>query len=1113
MTITNGKLFRYTLLISLMLVSFGLFTKKAAAVTPQSLAACTQPDSVSNGKGAKLVVIFHKDGAPYTVPNYTLDGSMCNYPPTTVQMSIFNNASAGGKTPTTQYATNVASLDRGPTYVDYFSYAGTTDPSTGASGNDWVLDCKQLQPSHFSLNYLALFEIDNLPSLGSGHWEASYLSQPPQDATTFVFNVTNGITTYVVVNWVTDPTGNIEGWMVGPNVVQSASPSPLVTGTVTVSGIGATSAQPYIDTVPVGTYTVTATAPAGYVVAGYTHTQNYAGGPVTGHGDADIVAASSVTLTVTSGNREELWWHFRPVDKPPTGVISGSCSGGITGWAEDPDSLGTSLSVQIQVDGVTVQVVTANQPDSKGTSHGFTIAYPGAIDGNTHTIGLVALGVDYNGAPNGNNVVAATVSVNTLPCYNSPPVGTATNDCTTISGTASDPDWSVLDSVNLYIAGALINGSPLPTAPVSRAYSYPIPLSYLDGVAHTVDVQTVDYNKVGTPLGYVSVASTTFTCGEPTDTVQNRVHIACTINGHILDPSSPSSSLMLGVSVDGGAYFTDPTWMTDTSASQLPPDQDNIGPGSNGISITSYFGDYNTHTITLIAYGVNSAGVPDGVNTTWGPTAVSACTPSCSSSSPVTVPSNPEANQPFTITNMGWSYKQGSLSGSAINSWAGYTISISIPDASFNGSAVPPGYSNAAAEILFTFPTVGTGGSGDLTAPLGNFVIANAGLHQITMTIKGPQFTLICSSAVGSRTVNTGTTPVTVTDNWNTISIVNKPYMKVFAGDVSAGGGFKIGSSACTAANSIEGGIKTWGVGSSGLWTGSSVEYAAFAINTIDSASGRGFYSGSQAHDLASYNGMYTSFANTVGPLGGTFDAANGHCVPDYYATTKLTSPAPTLIASAFSYDVCAQATNGVQYITSGSITLNACAGFNKRVTIYVPGNVFIAGTGIQYAPYTTTSTTMTSSVPYLTIVALGSIFINSSVRNLDGLYIAQSESNGVAAAVDSYGNKGTIYTCATGLSSVPSTGSSGSTIFATCSVNQLTVNGGLVAKYIAMERASGTVSSALSSETASVNGASETYIQGPESYLGAPLFKPVLNSILDSKPGVQSDTSLSPLF
>jgi hypothetical protein len=151
----------------------------------------------------------------------------------------------------------------------------------------------------------------------------------------------------------------------------------------------------------------------------------------------------------------------------------------------------------------------------------------------------------------------------------------------------------------------------------------------------------------------------------------------------------------------------------------------------------------------------------------------------------------------------------------------------------------------------------------------------------------------------------------------------------------------------------------------------------------------------------------------------------------------------------------------------------------------------------IAYPAITYPANASPASVPYLTIIALGNIYINSGVTLIDGLYIAQP--NG--------GSGGNIYTCANSGAIMPATN-----VYDNCR-NQLRVNGSLIAKSISMERSVGTVSSAVVGETATSTNIAEIYTQGPESYLGAPLFKPVLNSVIDSKPGVQSVTSLSPLF
>jgi hypothetical protein len=752
-----------------------------------------------------------------------------------------------------------------------------------------------------------------------------------------------------------------------------------------------------------------------------------------------------------------------PPNNPPTGSITASCTlVGATPMVNfsiatsDPEGDPVSIT-SLSVGGVAQSVGTRSVAVGFGAS--------GSV------VAVITDGIN----------AGVTLAASYVCPTNRPPTGTVAVDCVNITGTAVDPDWSGALTVNILIDGFNVTGGGLTASPPGRTYSYRIATGYLDNNVHTVVVQASDFTGSGALVGFVTVANTSFRCGIPGGTV----NISCSIEGNVIDPSSPLTKLFVDATIDGRVFpnvgYTDPL-----DSGKLH----DATTGDDRISLLAFLSDFNTHSVIVTVKGVSPSGVPDGGNGVWGPVTVGPCAPTCDSN--VTLPLDPQANQSFTLSSLKWHYTQNAAAGTPINNWGGYTISVSAP-------GIP--FANGAIQSLVDFPTVANAGTGNLRsgATVGPMSAAAPGAYQLIMRIAGPQFTLICDSNAVGRTVTGSHVPFTITEQWNPIKITNKPYIKTFGNDVSAGGGFLNASHACVAP--VSRGILAWAQSNGGTgWTGSSVEYAAFAIDTIDGVTGGyGYYSGSQSHSGGSATpyGAYTTFANTgVTLLGGKFDNPNGHCIPDYYDSTRLTSVAPTLLNSVVSRDVCSDPAivNGTQYVTTGSLILNGCSNFNKRVTIYVPGDTIVRG-NISYAPYSVSMASNTT--PYLTIVSLGNIYISAGVTNIDGLYIAQP--NGATG--------GTIHTCTNDGALYPH-----ATLYDSCKT-QLKINGSLIAKYIAMERTFGTVASASSSESATSSSASEVTIQGPETFIGTPLFKPTTSSIFEGKPSFQSITSLSPLF
>jgi hypothetical protein len=355
-----------------------------------------------------------------------------------------------------------------------------------------------------------------------------------------------------------------------------------------------------------------------------------------------------------------------------------------------------------------------------------------------------------------------------------------------------------------------------------------------------------------------------------------------------------------------------------------------------------------------------------------------------------------------------------------------------------------------------------------------------------------------------------------------------RPALKTTQGDISAGGGFKYlqadGTLQCSQSpdhyfapitpgyDSTVGGIRTFA--SSPPYVSSS-EFAAFALGWIDSPGGAnngnkyGFFS--NGHNSVGYNTL--SFANSFSSsnlsnnIGGLLESKavgaqiDAHCVPDYYDTVDY-----SLNRTPTNYDD--SQTIAVNTLASGQYHFTNSSGHGVRigidplkpslpagssVTIFVDGDVLITD-NIQYGPWNFDMARHTNNSPYLVIIAKGNISLFKTVTRLDGVYIAQPRNDGT---------KGEFSTCAA-VSADGSVDLPDRTKVSLHCVNQLSVNGAVIAQRVRLLRIPGT----LADNTANT---AESFNFVPSTVLGLPNFKSdngtVINNTLDGL------YSLPPIF
>lgn len=286
------------------------------------------------------------------------------------------------------------------------------------------------------------------------------------------------------------------------------------------------------------------------------------------------------------------------------------------------------------------------------------------------------------------------------------------------------------------------------------------------------------------------------------------------------------------------------------------------------------------------------------------------------------------------------------------------------------------------------------------------------------------------------------------------LNVVQKPYLKVYGGDVSAGGSLESGASPC----SLPAGAVSWNQKTAGH-PGAGTQFAAIVNGLIrEFATAQGNAGGAPA-------GPGLSFANTVnnppiGEYGGNFGSAS--CIKDFY---DYTGGAPALPNNVSSMNAVTPVYAHTGNKTLGGGNVNP----NQRTTVYVDGDLYITG-NINYVGSWSTAT-----MPMLKIVVRGNIYVDNDVTNLDGVYIAQQKS-GVPAS-------GSIYTCTTS-AAIPAV--AGGAFYSSCT-NKLTVNGAFIAHSVEFLRTRGSQRGSTANEASTSANIAEVFNFGPAFWIPQP--------------------------
>lgn len=278
------------------------------------------------------------------------------------------------------------------------------------------------------------------------------------------------------------------------------------------------------------------------------------------------------------------------------------------------------------------------------------------------------------------------------------------------------------------------------------------------------------------------------------------------------------------------------------------------------------------------------------------------------------------------------------------------------------------------------------------------------------------------------------------------LQVVTKPYVQAFSGDVSAGDTFQ--SQACAPNGSGE--IKAFNRGVSTGYAGSGSQLGVVARGGIVEFVSAALRASARPTGLTIANSVASAWPAAGGNLG-----TYSQCIANYWDNAPTTPP--------------------TSYANAGQTI-----GLGQRTTVYVDGDATINGNII----YAGSNAWNTSNIPSFYLIVKGNIYINSSVTQLDGVYIALPKDNG---------NEGVIYTCTNGASL-----GDAAWVAANCG-NQLTFNGAVIAKQLKLLRTFSSLNQSDANHIYDNSQAAERFIYSPDAWITAPSLSPSGDNDYDS--------------
>jgi hypothetical protein len=342
-----------------------------------------------------------------------------------------------------------------------------------------------------------------------------------------------------------------------------------------------------------------------------------------------------------------------------------------------------------------------------------------------------------------------------------------------------------------------------------------------------------------------------------------------------------------------------------------------------------------------------------------------------------------------------------------------------------------------------------------------------------------------------------------ITDSFNTdrscITLVGRPYFKVFGDDVAVGGG----SAACTSTAGQIAAFARRPDGVLGYNRGASAQYAIQALEQIE-----GFYSASTHTAYPAPLKGLTFANNDAAVFGGEF--GQQYCGTDWFDASSRRGTAANITGTAFNLATMNGAiadrhftyTDPDNTTSAYDLIVHSTAPITSSHAVYVDGDVFI-NSNIDYADTFTLDPAapgLVTTKPYIALIVRGNIYIGPGVTQLDGLYVAQQ--------FGSRADSGRIYTCAP-LGAKPTDTATGAT-FPQCR-NKLTVTGAMYARSVKLARSNGSQNKAVNGEGMGSANLAEEFVFRPDMYIGDLPFRTIPGT--QSGSGYSFITSLPPIF
>ena len=390
-----------------------------------------------------------------------------------------------------------------------------------------------------------------------------------------------------------------------------------------------------------------------------------------------------------------------------------------------------------------------------------------------------------------------------------------------------------------------------------------------------------------------------------------------------------------------------------------------------------------------------------------------------------------------------------------------------VPAGSFN---TPPPSSVVGGNITWNFPN----GSPELNT------INTTGVLVLQFKAQGNAPGTYTNTATGNA-VDVNGSPVFVGPGKATVTIIsidltNKPYFQVRGGDIAAGAGMDLGGSQCSQPGGLaphgKASIVSWNQGSGTGYAGAGAQHGAFVLNHLQSfVTGQG----------SPYDPGGLSFANTGGdgqqysPVGELYGGELGNmpCTPDY-------------LQGATGGVAGGQRLSTILGIAPGS-TYNLANGAPPQ-TIYVPSGDILVDVNVRYSGNYANA----ADIPAFAVLVRGNIYIDNSVNQLDGFYVAQP--------TDSAATNGIVYTCAPFGLATNALNTLTRNLSSNCG-NRLTFNGAVTARQIWLLRTFGSLA---------VNQPAEVFNYVPELWLNTPYTAAATTGTVDNYDAI---TSLPPIL